>query len=351
VFVLELDFAVDRRDLVVEVALRVRAGERVALFGPSGAGKTTILEAVAGLVAPRSGTVLLGGRTLSATEPHRRTVPVWQRRIGLLRQDPALFPHLSVRENLAYDRSGRGGNTRYVDELASRLDLDGLLDTAPAKLSGGQAQRVAIVRLLLADVDALLLDEPYAGLDAQLRRSVTDLVAERVEEHCLPAVLVAHELAEAQAFADRLGIIDRGRLLQLGTAHEVVARPASRRVAELVGYRAFVRSGDGATVVGVHPARVVPGRLPEAGTVLAGKVTGSRAAGARFEVDLDVAGDTVTCELSELPSSSRAEVTVLDPPVFSSIDGALSDRSAFSAGIDAAGSEDAFARPPTGGPS
>lgn len=318
---LELDVTVDRRSLVVEVALTVRPGERVALFGPSGAGKTTVLETVAGLVSPRSGRISLRGRTLTTTEPRRFAVPVWQRRVGLLRQSPALFPHLSVADNLAYDRAGRGSDPGELASLAERLGIGALLGARPAALSGGQQQRAALCRLLLADVDLLLLDEPYAGLDPPLRRVVTDVVAEAVRERRLPAVLVAHELAEAQAFADRLGVVDGGRVLQLGAPHDVVARPATRRVAELVGYRAFVPSGDGRTVIGVHPARVLPGAHPDAGDVLEGTVSACRASGARWEVDLEVSGETVTCELTDLPPSPTAQVTVLDPPAFAAGDG------------------------------
>ncbi|MCU1495533.1 MAG: modC [Acidimicrobiaceae bacterium] len=324
---LELDVGVERRDLAVEVALVVQEGERVALFGPSGAGKTTVLESVAGLVPLHSGRIALGGRTLTATEPRRVAVPVWQRRVGLLRQVPLLFPHLSVAENLAYDRGGRGGDAGEVARVAGILGLADLLAAHPEALSGGQAQRAALCRLLLADVDALLLDEPYAGLDAQLRRVVTEVIAEAVLARSLPAVLVAHELAEAQSFADRLGVLDGGRLLQLGPPHDVVARPATRRVASLVGYRAFVPSEDGNTVVGVHPARVIPGRQPDAGIVLAGRVVGRRAAGARWEIDLEVTGQIVTCELAEPPPSESTEVTVVDPPYFSTNGGGALSRS------------------------
>jgi ABC-type sulfate/molybdate transport systems ATPase subunit len=133
----------------------------------------------------------------------------------------------------------------------------------PARLSGGQAHRVALGRLLLAHCEALLLDEPYTGLDASLRRVLTKLVVELVGARSVPAMLVAHELAEAQAFADRLAILDRGRLLQVGAPDEVVLRPASRRVAELVGYLGFVpAAGHEGTVAGVHPERVTAGAHP-----------------------------------------------------------------------------------------
>ena len=206
------------------------------MFGPSGAGKTTLLEVIAGLVQPRRARIELGGRVLTSTAPPVCAVPPWQRRVGLLRQNPGLFPHLSVRDNLA-TRPPRPGRDR-VSSLASVLGIDGLLSAMPARLSGGQAHRVALGRLLLAHCDTLLLDEPYTGLDASLRRTLTDLVSSLVAERSVPAILVTHELADAQAFADRLAVLDRGELLQVGAPDEVVLRPASRRVAELVGYLA-----------------------------------------------------------------------------------------------------------------
>ena len=263
---------VDRRDFLVCAELAVAPGERLALFGPSGAGKTTILETVAGLVRPRHGQITLGGRVLTSTAPPRADIPPWRRRVGLLRQDPGLFPHLSVRDNLAYG-PGADSHGPELGALAARLGIEGLLDAMPARLSGGQQHRVALGRLLLARCDALLLDEPYAGLDASLRRGLTDLVRALVADRRVPSVLVAHELAEAQAFADRLAVLDHGVILQSGAPGDVVRHPASRRVAELVGYLGFVpvtRSGR-AGPPGVH--------------VLPGRVTEGRAAGAAASAD------------------------------------------------------------------
>ncbi len=239
---LSADVAVDRREFTVRAGLAVAPGERLALFGPSGAGKTTLLEVIAGLVAPARGRVELNGRLLTSAGPPARTVPPWQRRVGLLRQDPALFPHLPVRGNLAYALPRHRGDAGQAElaALAARLGLDGLLAVMPARLSGGQAHRVALGRLLLAHCEALLLDEPFTGLDAGLRRSLTELVAALVADRQVPAILVAHELADAQAFGDRLAVLDHGELLQCGPPDQVVLRPASRRVAELVGYLGFV---------------------------------------------------------------------------------------------------------------
>ena len=243
----------------------------------------------------------------------------------------------------------------------------------PKRLSGGQAHRVALGRLLLAPCDALLLDEPYTGLDAALRRTLTDLVVSLVAMRNIPALLVAHELVEAQAFADRLAVLDRGRILQVGPPGEVVRRPASRRVAELVGYprvRARQRTipvgrrqrqpvnssvasplgasplgaspvsasplsdgsgGEGGTAVtgptaGVHPERVVGGAHPERGLVLAGVVTACRPAGGGWEADLFTEGTTIGCRLPDKPVEVGDSfiVTALDPPYFGA-DGAATE--------------------------
>jgi ABC-type sulfate/molybdate transport systems ATPase subunit len=325
--VLDADVEVDRRDFTVRAAVTVAPGERLALFGPSGAGKTTLLEAIAGLAAPRRGQIVLGGRVLTSTEPPRVAVPPWRRRVGLLRQDPGLFPHLSVQANLSYSPTA-SRDPAELAQLAELLGLGGLLAAMPARLSGGQAHRAALGRLLLARCDALLLDEPFTGLDASLRRSLTDLVVRVVTDREIPAVLVAHELPDAQSFATRLAIIDSGRLLQDGPPDQVVLRPRSRRVAELVGYRGFVPvqprgpaaqpRGIAATVAGIHPERIAPGAHPESGIVLTGTVQGGRPVGAAWEADLMIGDAEITCRLAGRPDpqAGRLVVTALDPPCF-----------------------------------
>ena len=314
---LDADVEVDRREFTVRAALQVAPGERLALFGPSGAGKTTLLEAIAGLVQPRRGLIELAGRVLTSTAPPVVTLPPWQRRVGLLRQNPGLFPHLNVRDNLSYAPSAPRPGPELA-ALAEVLGIEGLLPAMPARLSGGQAHRVALGRLLLARCDTLLLDEPYTGLDASLRRTLTDLVSSLVAERSVPAVLVTHELPDAQAFADRLAVLDRGELLQIGAPDEVVLRPASRRVAELVGYLGFVPSGE--AVAGVHPERVIAGAFSDRGLVLTGTVIASRPAGAGWETDLRIGEAAITCRLPDKPPNSGRELTVtaLDPPYFES---------------------------------
>jgi len=325
--VLDADVEVDRREFTVRAALHVAPGERLALFGPSGAGKTTLLEVIAGLVPPRRGLISLGDRVLTSTVPPVIALLPWQRRVGLLRQDPGLFPHLSVRDNLCYARTASPSGSE-LSALASVLGIESLLSAMPARLSGGQAHRVALGRLLLARCDTLLLDEPYTGLDASLRRTLTDLVGSLIADRSIPAILVTHELPDAQAFADRLAVIDHGELLQVGEPNEVVLHPASRRVAELVGYLGFVPSGD--KMAGIHPERVTPGAFPDQGLVLTGVVAACRPAGAGWEADLRVGEATITCRLPDRPPISGEEfaVTALDPPYFGSDGNAATDTSA-----------------------
>jgi molybdate transport system ATP-binding protein len=319
--VLNADVEVDRRDFTVRAALSVADGERVALFGPSGAGKTTVLETIAGLVWPRRGLVELGDRVLTSTGSPAVEVPPWQRRVGLLRQDPGLFPHLPVRANLLYARSAAGAE---LEEIARDLGIDGLLSAMPARLSGGQRHRVALGRLLLAHCDALLLDEPFASLDAALRRALTALVKDLSSERQVPSVLVTHQLSDAQAFADRLLVMDQGSVLQVGAPDEVVLRPASRRVAELVGYLGFVPAAKDAPgmVAGVHPDRVLPGADPSRGLVVTGTVEAARPSGADWETDLRAGDAAFTCRLPARPESAQVSVTLLDPPFFAP-DGSL----------------------------
>ncbi|HEX4213126.1 MAG TPA: ABC transporter ATP-binding protein [Candidatus Dormibacteraeota bacterium] len=315
---LRVAIEVERRRFQVAADFEVAAGERMSLFGPSGSGKTTILETITGLVRPRTGEIRLGDRILLRTAAPAMDLPVWRRRVGLLRQNPALFPHLSVDQNLTYGQGRR--RAQDPEELIRRLELGDLGRARPAQLSGGQAHRVAAARLLLADHDALFLDEPYTGLDRRLARLLTDLIRDTAERRHLPTVMVTHELPEAQAFADTMAVLDEGRVLQRGHASEIVRRPASRRVAELVGYVDFLGLPEGGTL-GLHPDRIRPGASPGLGRVLRGTVRRRRPSGAVWEADLEVASSptaTLTCRFDDVPPDPGAdcEVTLLDPPRF-----------------------------------
>ena len=247
----------------LEVALDVGA-ETVALVGPSGVGKTTLLRSVAGLVRPERGFVATGGeiwldtRTGVSLPPERRSV-------GLVFQEYALFPHLTVAQNVAYGGRGRAA------ELLERFGLAALAPARPAELSGGERQRVALARALAREPRVLLLDEPLAALDTQTRAALRAELGERLRGAGLPTLLVTHDYADAAALADRIGVLVEGRIVQLGTAAELVAAPASPFVAEFTGVN-FLRGaarpgGDGLTEVRLADGSVVYSTDPGTGHV------------------------------------------------------------------------------------
>jgi molybdate transport system ATP-binding protein len=224
---LALDIAVTRRAFVVELALSL-GRETLALVGPSGAGKTTVLRAVAGLERPQRGRIAVGGRTLFDAD-RRLHLPPEERRVGYVFQEYALFPHLSVRDNVAF-----GGRCR-ADELLERFGIAHLASSRPGELSGGERQRVGLARALARDPDVLLLDEPLAALDAHTRGTVRAELQALLRDLALPALLVTHDFTDAAALADRVGVIAGGKLLQLGTPSELIARPSGPFVASFTG--------------------------------------------------------------------------------------------------------------------
>ena len=222
--------------VLTDVDLAVAPGEVVALLGPSGSGKTTLLHAVAGFVAPAGGEIRLGGRTVSTA---RRCTPPERRRVGMVFQSYALWPHLTVLDTVAYPlrRRGVGGaaaRTR-AHELLAGVGLADLAGRRPAELSGGQQQRVGLARALAAQPDLFLFDEPTAHLDAHLRGVVLAEVAAQRAAAGAAALYATHDAGEALAVADRVAILYGGRLVQVGTPADVYARPAGPAVARLTG--------------------------------------------------------------------------------------------------------------------
>ena len=239
--ILQADFTLPLRSFALELALDV--SRTVALVGPSGAGKTSVLRAIAGLVEPSRGRVLLDGERWLDTE-RRVSLPPERRRVGLVFQDYALFPHLSVRGNVAF-----GSRGRPVDELLERFRIRHLAMTQPGELSGGERQRVALARALAREPAVLLLDEPLAALDAHTKSEVRHELAELLRELALPTLLVTHDYEDAAALADEVGVLVEGRLRQLGPPAELVARPRDAFVASFTGanlLRGKARRGDGA---------------------------------------------------------------------------------------------------------
>jgi len=224
---LRLDLTLGLRSFAVELALEV-GRETVALVGPSGAGKTTVLRAIAGLARPDAGRIALGDQTWFDAE-RRIDLPPDERLVGYVFQDYALFPHLSVERNVAF-----GGRAR-VHELLERFRIAHLARARPTELSGGERQRVGLARALARDPAVLLLDEPLSALDAQTRAALRVELAELLGELRLPTLLVTHDFEDAAVLAGRVGVVRAGRLLQLGTPTELVAAPATPFVASLTG--------------------------------------------------------------------------------------------------------------------
>jgi len=224
---LAAEFTLPLRSFALELVLEV--GGVVALVGPSGAGKSSVLRVVAGLVRPPRGRVTLGEEVWLDDE-RGVFLPPEQRRVGLVFQDYALFPHLSVRANVAYGARGRS-----VDALLERFRIEQLAEARPGELSGGERQRVALARALARDPEVLLLDEPLAALDAHTKSTVRGELAELLRGLGLPTLLVTHDYEDAAALADEVGVLVDGRLRQLSTPAELVARPRDAFVASFTG--------------------------------------------------------------------------------------------------------------------
>jgi molybdate transport system ATP-binding protein len=228
--------------LELNVALEVAAGECLALAGPSGAGKTSVLRVAAGLLRPERGRVEAGGETWLDVE-RGVDVPPERRRPGYVFQEYALFPHLSAWQNVAYPLRGvpRRERRARAQELLERLGLGELAEARPRTLSGGERQRVALARVLALSPRVLLLDEPLSALDARTRARAGRELAGVLRELRVPALLVTHDFTEAAQLGDRVGVMDAGRVVQEGTATELAAAPLSAFVADLTG--AVVLSG------------------------------------------------------------------------------------------------------------
>jgi ABC-type Fe3+/spermidine/putrescine transport system ATPase subunit len=258
----------DRLDLVV---LR---GELLTLLGPSGCGKTTALRTLSGHVRPAEGRVLIDGREVTDLPTHRRD-------LGMVFQNFALFPHMTARDNVGFPLMIRGvpaaDRAARVTQALQLVRLHGHADKHPRQLSGGQQQRVGLARALVYGPKVLLLDEPLSNLDAKLREEMRFEIREVVTRLGITALYVTHDQEEALALSDRVAIMHRGRIEQLGTPEDIYARPASRFVAEFVGLSSFLEgvveavAGDGMRVA-VGGGRVmvpsIPGVAPGRRTLL-----------------------------------------------------------------------------------
>jgi molybdenum ABC transporter ATP-binding protein len=255
-------FALPLRTFTLEIELEVDG--TVALVGPSGAGKTSVLRAVTGLVRPSSGRIALDGDTWFDSQRRIFRRPD-ERRVGLVFQEYALFPHMSVRQNIAYAGRGR------VDEFLERFRISHLAEARPTELSGGERQRVALARALARDPGVLLLDEPLSALDAHTKVAVRGELQELLREFGLPTLLVTHDYEDAASLAEHVGVIVDGRLRQLATPQEMVAQPADGFVASFTGanllHGTAHRREDDLTVITLQNGDVVYSTDPGEGPV------------------------------------------------------------------------------------
>jgi multiple sugar transport system ATP-binding protein len=324
--------AIDRLDL------RIEDGEFFALLGPSGCGKTTLLRTIAGLEAPTEGTIEIGGRDVTRVQPGGRDV-------AMVFQDYALYPHMTVIDNIAYPlkvkRVPKAERHRTAAEAGASLQLEATMERRPGQLSGGQQQRVALARAIAYRPQVFLFDEPLSNLDARLRLEARSFLKRLQHELGTTTVYVTHDQSEALALADRMAVMEAGRVRQLGTPVEVFRRPANLFVAGFIGstpmnlLEATVEDG-GLRVgrsrlplpaaAGAHLAagdKVVVGVRPEYATLaaeerpgaIAGQVTLLESLGSAFLVSVE--GDGVRAQVT-VPEGGQPAVgdrafLVLDP--------------------------------------
>ena len=254
---------------VEDLTLSVRDGELLTLLGPSGCGKTTTLRLLAGLETPTAGTITIAGEQVAA--PSGATPPE-ERSVGMVFQDFALFPHLTVRENVAFGLTERPPAAREerVAELLDLVDLAGLGDRTPDQLSGGQRQRVALARALAPEPELLLLDEPFSSLDVGLRAEMRAEVRQIIDATGVTAISVTHDQTEALSISDRVAVMNGGSLEQIGAPETVFQRPATRFVASFLGEPGFLSAtvGDQVTTpFGTIERDRLVGTPPETGPV------------------------------------------------------------------------------------
>jgi len=309
---------------VDHVSLTIEPGEFFFLLGPSGCGKTTLLRIIAGLTEPSSGAVWLGDRDVT-------DLAVQQRNTAMVFQNYALWPHMTVQQNVEFGPRMRGAPAATRRQLAAdnlaRVEMDPYAARKPNQLSGGQQQRVALARALAAQGDCLLLDEPLSNLDARLRLHMRHELRHLVKSTGITAVYVTHDQKEALSMADRVAVMDAGKVVQIGRPEEVYNRPATRFVADFLGEANFVPgtvagpAGEGAaqqgTAAGTSPGQAgATGFAGDRGPVVrvqtpVGELLAADEAGLRPDASARQIGQPVLCcvrpERIELCARSSAQ--------------------------------------------
>ena len=300
---------------VDDVTLDVEPGSIVALLGPSGCGKTSLLRAVAGLERPTTGRVTIGSTVVSSVA-ERRWVKPERRHVGMVFQDGALFPHLSVADNVAFGLGSRRRSDARVEELLSLVDLEGFGDRLPDTLSGGQQQRVALARSLAPNPSVLLLDEPFSALDAGLRGQVRAEVARILKEVGVTSIFVTHDQDEAFVLGDRVAVMSHGRIEQVGTPDDLYRTPVSEWVATFVGEANLLtgaahRSSVG-TVIGPVPIAVGHGEGDDLTVLVRPEQVQLRAGSGAIVEAVEYYGHDVRYELRLADGSSLAARSLPD---------------------------------------
>jgi putative spermidine/putrescine transport system ATP-binding protein len=293
--------AVDGVDLTID------AGEFFTLLGPSGSGKTTCLRMIGGFTLPTAGRVLIGGEDVSMRPPYARPV-------NTVFQDYALFPHMSIRDNVAYALMVRKVSSteraRRVDELLALVELDGVGDRRPAQLSGGQRQRVALARALINEPQVLLLDEPLGALDLKLREQMQTELKALQRRLGITFLFITHDQHEALSMSDRIGVFNQGKLEQVGSPQAIYNAPATRFVAHFVGAANVLDGAAAQRLTGHASAMLRPERIR------LGAATGARASGAVAEVQyfgaftrikVDAAGALLQADVPDESGAARPE--------------------------------------------
>ncbi|MCO5066166.1 MAG: ABC transporter ATP-binding protein [Rhizobiaceae bacterium] len=299
---------------LADISLVAEHGELLVLLGPSGSGKTTLLRSIAGLESLDSGDILFDDKRVNDAEPAHRSV-------GMVFQDYALYPHLSVHDNIAYNmrirKIPRAEIEKRVRAAAAMLGIEPYLDRKPAALSGGQRQRVAVARAITRDAHVLLMDEPLSNLDAQIREHVRVELRELQQRLGVTTIYVTHDQVEAMVMADRIAVMNEGRVEQLGEPEEIYDRPATLFCARFVGSPKINEFGGDL----IQQDAVTRFRFGGAGTTIEVKGADLKQDGSRKVVfafraeDVDFVPDGIECGVSliENRGAEKFVVATLDP--------------------------------------